>query len=66
MTGDIGNAFPTAPYAAKVWSKCGPEFGAQEGASVTLQRALYGLKIASRSFHEFFGDTLRRMGFTPT
>jgi hypothetical protein len=66
MTGDIGNAFPTAPCAEKVWSKCGPEFGDQEGAIVTLQRALYGLKTASRSFHEFFGDTLRRMGFTPT
>ena len=24
MTGDIGNAFPTAPCAEKVWSKCGP------------------------------------------
>jgi hypothetical protein len=66
MTGDIGNAFPTAPCAEKVWSKCGPEFGAQEGAIATLQWPLYGLKIASRSFHEFFGDTLQRMGFTPT
>jgi hypothetical protein len=66
MTGDIGNSFPTAPCAEKVWSKCGPEFGPQEGAIVTLQRALYGLKTASRSFHEFFGDTLRRMGFVPT
>jgi hypothetical protein len=65
MTGDIGNAFPTAPCAEKVWSKCGPEFGDQEGAIVTLQQALYGLKTASRSFHEFFGDTLRQMGFTP-
>jgi hypothetical protein len=66
MTGDIGNAFPTAPCAEKVWSKCGPEFGDQEGAIVTLQRTLYGLKTASRSFHEFFGDTLQQMGFTPT
>jgi hypothetical protein len=52
--------------AEKVWSKCGPEFGPQEGAIVTQQRALYGLKTTSRSFHEFFGDTLRRMGFVPT
>ena len=66
MTGDIGNAFPTAPCAEKIWSKCGPEFGSKEGAIVTLKRALYGLKTASRSFHEFFGDTLRHMGFTPT
>ena len=54
MTGDIGNAFPTAPCAKKVWSKCGPEFGDQEGAIVTLQCALYGVKTTSRSFHEFF------------
>jgi hypothetical protein len=66
MTGDIGNAFPTAPCAEKVWSKCGPKFGDQEGTIITLQQALYGLKMASRSFHEFFGDTLRRMGFVPT
>jgi hypothetical protein len=66
MTGDIGNAFPTAPCAEKVWSKCGPEFGAQEGAIVTLQRALSGLKTALRSFHEFFGDTIRRMCFILT
>jgi hypothetical protein len=59
MTGDIGTAFPTAPCAEKVWSKCGPEYGDQEGAIITLQQALYGHKIASRSFHEFFGDTLR-------
>jgi len=33
---------------------------------VTLKRALYGLKTASRSFHEFVGDCLRRIGFIPT
>jgi hypothetical protein len=46
-------------HGRRVWSKCGPEFGAQEGAIVTLQRALYGLKTASRSFYEFFGDTYK-------
>ena len=33
---------------------------------VTLKRALYGLKTASRLFHEFFGDCLRQMGLSPT
>ena len=66
MTGDIGNAFPTAPCAEKVWSRCGPESGPQEGSIVTLMRALYGLKTAARSFHKFFGDTVRRMGFKPS
>jgi hypothetical protein len=65
MVGDVGNAFPTAPCAEKIWSTAGPEFRHQgkEGSKVILKRALYGLKTASRSFHEFFGDKLRRMGF---
>ena len=66
MAGDIGNAFPTAPCAEKVWSVAGPEFGQRQGAVVILQRALYGLKTSSRAFHEFLADLLRRMGFVPT
>jgi Reverse transcriptase (RNA-dependent DNA polymerase) len=59
MVGDVGNAFPTAPCAEKIWSIAGPEFRNQgrEGAKVRLKQALYGLKTASRSFHEFLGDT---------
>jgi hypothetical protein len=41
MTGDISNAFSTAQCAKKDLVKCGPEFGDQEGAIVTLQRAVY-------------------------
>jgi hypothetical protein len=66
MVGDISTAFPTAPCAEKVWSIAREEFGNKKGAVVILKRALYGLATASRSFHEFFGDCLRRMGFKPT
>jgi hypothetical protein len=66
MVGDIGNAFPAAPCAEKIWGKAGPEFGNKTGSTVILKRALYGLKTASRSFHEFFGDCLRSIGFKPT
>ena len=62
MSGDIGNAFCTAPCAEKIWSTCGAEFGKREGAVVVLKRALYGLKTASASFHKFFGDFLRELG----
>jgi Reverse transcriptase (RNA-dependent DNA polymerase) len=66
MVGDVVNAFLTAPCAEKLWSIAGSEFQHQgkEGSKVILKRALYGLKTSSRSFHEFFGDKLRRMGFT--
>ena len=63
MAADIGNAFPTAPCAKKIWTKCGAEFGPRRGAVAVVKRALYGLKTASRSFHEFLGDTLRSLGF---
>lgn len=66
MTADIGNAFCTAPCAEKIWTRAGAEFGSRAGSTVTLKRALYGLKTASRSYHEFFGDCLLRMGFTPS
>jgi len=65
MTGDISNAFCTAPIAEKIYTRAGPEFGAQQGCLLILKRTLYGLKTASPSFHKFFADCLLRMGFTP-
>jgi len=47
MTGDISNAFCTAPIAEKIYTRAGPEFGAQQGCLLILKRALYGLKTAS-------------------
>ena len=66
MTSDVMNAFPTAPCRERIWSKTGPEFGDRQGSLVTLNRALYGLPIAAISFHDFLGDTLRRIGFIPS
>ncbi len=61
MTADIGNVFCTAPCGENIWIREGEEFGARP----VLKRALYGLKTASRSYHEFFGDSFLRMGFAP-
>jgi hypothetical protein len=66
MTADVANAFCTAPSMEKVWSIAGKEFGAREGAKVSLKRALYGTRTASRAFHEFLGELLQRMGFQPS
>jgi len=50
----------------KIWSAAGAEFGSQAGSIVVLKRALYGLKTASKSFHDFLGGTFERMGFRPS
>eukprot|EP00957_Ditylum_brightwellii_P115747 8829674-Ditylum_brightwellii.AAC.1 len=66
MAGDIGNVFCTAPCTEKIWSVAGDQFRTRKGSIVVLKRALYELKTASASFHQFLGDFLRKMGFTPS
>ena len=65
-TGDIGNAFITAPCVEKIWTRAGPEFGSKEGSIIEVSKALYGLSTSPKAFHDFLGDKLRSMGFIPT
>ena len=66
MSGDISNAFLSAESTEKVWSRAGKEFKHRVGSIVVINKALYGMKTAARSFHELLEDTLRHMGFTPS
>ena len=60
---DVQNAFLTAPNREKVWMIAGPEFGADEGKTYLIVRALYGLKSASFSFRSFMAEKLADFGF---
>ena len=61
--GDIMNAYLTAPVAEKVFTKCGPEFGADAGKWAIITRALYGLKSAGASFRNHLADCMRQLGY---
>ena len=63
-TGDIENAYLTAPVAEKIWTTCGPEFGSQRGRVAIIVRALYGLKSAGASFRNHLADCMRELGFS--
>ena len=63
-TGDIENAYLTAPVAEKIWTTCGPEFGTQQGRNAVIVRALYGLKSAGASFRNHLADCMRELGFS--
>ena len=65
MPGDIGNSFFTNPYAENICSFCGAEFGPRCGAAMVLNQVFYGLKTASNSLHNYFGNFLGDLGFTP-
>ncbi len=44
----------------------GPEFGADEGKTFLVVRALYGLKSASFSFWSYMAEKLTELGFQST
>ena len=63
---DVQNAFLTAPNKEKVWMIAGPEFGPDEGKTLLVVRALYGLKSASFSFRSYMAEKLTNLGFQST
>ncbi|CAJ1939864.1 unnamed protein product [Cylindrotheca closterium] len=61
--GDVGNAFITANCLEEIHSVAGPEFGEREGAVITINKALYGLRTSSRAYRETFAAFMRTIGF---
>ena len=49
-TADIENAYLTAPVSEQIWTRHGPEFGADVGKKALIVLSLYGLKSAGASF----------------
>ena len=49
LAADIGNAYLNAPCREKIYCIAGPEFGADEGKTAIIVRALYGLKSSGAS-----------------
>jgi len=62
-TGDVMNAYITAPITEKVWTILGPEFGADTGRHAIIVRALYGLKSAGAAFRAHLASFMRHMGY---
>jgi len=62
---DIQNAYLTAPCAEKIWTKLGPEFGADAGKRAIIVRALYGLGSSGMSFTAHLASCMKHMGYQP-
>jgi len=62
---DIGNAYLEAKTKEKVYIIGGHEFGEQQGHTLLIHKALYGLKSSGRQWHEKFAACLHEMGFKP-
>jgi hypothetical protein len=60
---DVGNAYLEAKTKEKVYIIGGPEFGALEGHTLLIDKALYGLRSSGLCWHQRFADVLRSIGF---
>ena len=63
---DVQNAFLTAPNKKMCWMIARPEFGPEEGKTVLVVKALYGLKSASFTFCSYTAEQLTEIGFEST
>jgi hypothetical protein len=52
MVGDIGNAYLTVLTGELVYVVTGPEFGSQQGNTLIIRKALFGLIASGARFHE--------------
>ncbi|CAJ1931198.1 unnamed protein product [Cylindrotheca closterium] len=62
---DIGNAYLEAYTKEKVAIVAGPEFGELQGHTLIVSRALYGLHLSGKMWHQRFSACLREEGFFP-
>ena len=63
LSGDIENAYLTAPCRENCWTMAGKEFGSDQGKPLIILKALYGLKSSGAAFRAFLAETLDDMGF---
>jgi len=63
---NIGNAYLESCTQEKVHIVAGPEFGDQQGHTLVIRKALYGLKNSGLRWHEPLSKALRDMGFIPS
>ena len=66
LSGDIQNAYLTAPIRERVYCIAGAEFGEDAGKTMIIVRALYGLKSAGAAFRAHLAATLDDMSFRPS
>ena len=63
LSGDIQNAYLTAPNKEKIFVKAGSEFGSNEGKLFIVKQALYGFKSAGASSRQYLAGKIYDLGF---
>ena len=64
-TGDVQNAYITAPVKEKGWTILGAKFGQDAGSKALIVRAMYGLKSSGSAFRAHLGECKSGLGYSP-
>ena len=60
-------AFLQSQCKEKIYTIAGPEFGPKlQGKILIMNKSIYGLCLASASFHELCARVLHKIGFKPS
>lgn len=60
---DIQNAYLTAKCRERIYTVAGPEFGSEEGCTMIVEMALYGLKSSGAAFRSKLASVLYDMNY---
>jgi Reverse transcriptase (RNA-dependent DNA polymerase) len=64
LTADIQNAYLHADCREKIYTIGGKEFGSNEGKTLIITKALYGLKSSGAAFRSLLAEQLDLIGYT--
>ena len=64
MSCDISGTYLNVPVGKKLSLFAGIEMGTKKGMAMVITRVLYGLKTSAKAWNEFFGKSLKEMGYT--
>jgi hypothetical protein len=65
MVGDFRNAYLSAMTRVLIYIVAGPEFGSQQGNTLVIRKALYGLSTSGARFHEKLAYNFPDFAFKP-
>ena len=63
---DIQNAYLTAQFREKIWTRTGTDYGSESGCIMIVMRALYGLKSSGAAFCALLAETFCDLSYLPT
>jgi hypothetical protein len=64
LTADIQNAYLHADCKEKIYIVAGKEFGSNQGKTMIITKALYGLKTSGAAFRSLLAEQLDTIGYT--